>query len=97
MHRTQIYLHDSLHARLKIRAKTSGVSMSELIRRTLDSEISSDPTGEAVAFFERLKPLASFSEPQHVEANSAIQTPEAYVRELRARSRLLRMTQSASE
>ena len=97
MHRTQIYLQDSLHVRLKARAKTAGVSVSELIRRTLDKEINSDPPGEALAFFERLKPLTSFSEPAQGEANVATQSPEAYVSALRAKSRLFQENQNASD
>ena len=96
-YRTQIYLQDSLHVRLKALAKTAGVSVSELIRRTLNNEIKSDPSGEAVAFFERLRHLTSFSEPAQGEANVATQSPEAYVSALRAKSRLFQENQNASD
>ena len=39
MHRTQIYLQDELHDNLKARARSGGVSVSELIRRTLERDI----------------------------------------------------------
>ncbi len=87
MHRTQIYLQDSLHARLKLRAKGLGLSVSELIRRTLDNEVARDPVADAVAFFDRLTPLKGFS-------TDSSQTPEDYVRESREKSRLLRVNQA---
>lgn len=80
MHRTQIYLQDSLHDSLKTRARSVGVSMSELIRRTLEKDIHSDPVSDARAYFYRLKPLESF----------AGTTSAAYVRQIRSTSRLLR-------
>ena len=93
MHRTQIYLQDNLHARLKTRAKSIGVSISELIRRTLEQEIKTDPLADAAAFFARLQPLTGFTDP----ANAELQSPEAYVRGLRAKSRILRATQQAAD
>lgn len=80
MHRTQIYLQDELHDNLKARARSGGVSVSELIRRTLERDIQKDPVSDARAFFDRIAPLESF-------ANTDV---EAYVGELRNRSRLLR-------
>ena len=80
MHRTQIYLQDSLHDSLKTRARSVGVSMSELIRRTLEKDIQSDPVSDARAYFDRLKPLESFADT----------TSAAYVRQIRSTSRLLR-------
>ncbi len=82
MHRTQIYLHDDLHDGLKARARSDGISMSELIRRTLEKDIRKDPASDARAYFDRLKPLQSF----------AGATAAAYVRAIRGRSRLLRKT-----
>jgi hypothetical protein len=79
MHRTQIYLHDALYEGLKIRSRSIGVSISELIRRTLEKDLQKDPVGDARAYFERLKPLASFS---GVDS-------EAYVRGMRSKSRML--------
>ena len=79
MHRTQIYLHDALYEGLKIRSRSIGVSISELIRRTLEKDLQKDPVGDARAYFERLKPLDSFS---GVDS-------EAYVRGMRSKSRML--------
>ena len=84
MHRTQIYLQDELHDNLKARARSVGVSVSELIRRTLERDIQKDPASDARAFFDRIAPLESF-------ANTNV---EAYVDELRSRSRLLRSADS---
>ena len=80
MHRTQIYLQDELHDSLKARARSVGISISELIRRTLEKDIQKDPVADAQAYFERLKPLESF----------AGRTPEEFVRDIRSTSRLLR-------
>lgn len=85
MHRTQIYLQDELYESLKVRARTVGVSISELIRRTLEKDIQKDPVADARAFFDQLNPLDSFT---GVDS-------QAYVQALRNRSRLLR--QQASE
>jgi hypothetical protein len=80
MHRTQIYLDSELHGQLKRRARSSGVSMSELIRQTLEKGIEKDPAADARAFFEHLEPLQSFAQ---VDAKSHVET-------LRRRSRILR-------
>lgn len=80
MHRTQIYLQDTLHNSLKARARGVGITMSELIRRTLERDIQKDPVTDARAYFERLKPLESFSQT----------TSQAYVRDIRGTSRLLK-------
>ena len=61
MPRTQIYLSDALHERLKARAHDEGISMSELIRRTLLQELAKAPAADARAFFDRLRPLESFA------------------------------------
>ena len=53
MHRTQIYLQDDLHENIKARARSIGVSMSELIRRTLETSIEKNPVADARAFFDR--------------------------------------------
>lgn len=79
MHRTQIYLQNEMYERLKTQSRNVGVSISELIRRSLEKDIQQDPVADARAFFERLKPLESF-------ANT---DPEIYVRKLRNSSRLL--------
>ena len=79
MHRTQIYLPNDLYERLKTRSRNVGVSVSELIRRSLEKDIQQYPVADAKAFFERLKPLESFANTE----------PDAYVRKLRSASRLL--------
>lgn len=80
MHRTQIYLQDALYDSLKTRARSVGVSISELIRRTLEKDIQKNPAADARAYFERLKPLESF-----VNVDS-----DDYVRAIRSKSRILR-------
>lgn len=85
MHRTQIYLQEALHESLKTRARSVGVSISELIRRTLEKDIQKDPVADASAYFERLKPLESFADI----------TSAAYVRQIRSTSRLLRQKNEA--
>lgn len=80
MHRTQIYLQDALYDSLKVRSRSVGVSISELIRRTLEKDIQKDPVADARAFFERLKPLESFA---NVDSDD-------YVRAIRNKSRILR-------
>ena len=80
MHRTQIYLQDELHDSLKARARSVGVSISELIRRTLEKDIQKDPVADARAYFERLKPLESFAQ---IDS-------EDCVRAIRSKSRILR-------
>ena len=82
MLRTQIYLDDTLHQSLKARAHSDGVSMSELIRRTLEQGLAKDSVSDARAFFDRLRPLESF----------AGSTAAAYVHSIRSGSRLLRKT-----
>jgi negative regulator of replication initiation len=79
MHKTQIYLQDELYEKLKARSRHLGVSVSELIRRSVEKDIGKDPAADAKAFFERLAPLESFADIE----------PEAYVLELRSTSRLL--------
>lgn len=80
MHRTQIYLQDDLYENLKARSRSVGVSISELIRRSLEKDVQHDPVADARAFFDRLGPLQSFADVD----------PETYVRGLRDTSRLLR-------
>lgn len=80
MHRTQIYLPDALYETLKVRARSVGVSISELIRRALEKDIQKDPVADARAYFEQLKPLASFAD---VDSDD-------YVRAIRGKSRILR-------
>ncbi len=79
MHRTQIYLQDELYLSLKARARSVGVSVSELIRRSLEKDIQKDPESDARAFFDRLKPLDSFAQTD----------PSAYVAGIRGKSRIL--------
>lgn len=83
MHRTQIYLQDDLHARLKAQARVGGVSLSEIIRRTLEKDLLVTGADGARAFFAEHTPLASF---ESVDA-------ESYVRALRVKSRILNQAQ----
>jgi len=89
MHRTQIYLHGELHERLKLRARLAGISMSELIRQTLeqglDQNSSTTARARARAVFDSLAPLESFA---HTD-------PQDYVREIRQQSRILRPSQTS--
>ena len=80
MHRTQIYLQDDLYEQLRNRSKALGLSISELIRRAVEKDLSAEPAADAEAFFDRLKPLESFADVD----------PKSYVRRLRDKSRLLR-------
>jgi negative regulator of replication initiation len=79
MHRTQIYLPEALYETLKIRSRSVGVSISELIRRSLEKDVQQDPVADARAFFEQLTPLESFAE---VDS-------DAHVRAIRSKSRIL--------
>ncbi|MHB0990873.1 MAG: ribbon-helix-helix domain-containing protein [Burkholderiales bacterium] len=79
MHRTQIYLQNDMYEKLKTQSRNGGVSISELIRRSLEKDFQQDPVADARAFFKRLKPLESFAGTE----------PETYVRKLRNTSRLL--------
>lgn len=80
MHRTQIYLQDDLYNRLKCRSQARGISISELIRRAVEKDLTSDIASDAQAYFQRLRPLQSFTATE----------PAEYVRNLRSQSRLLR-------
>lgn len=79
MHRTQIYLHDALYESLKLRARSMHISLSELIRRTLEQDAQKDPVADARAYFARPQPLESF---QAVDS-------EEYVRELRGKNPMM--------
>ena len=85
MHRTQIYLQNDLYDVLKVRAASLRISISELIRRTLESDIQKDPVADAQAYFERLKPLESFAS---IDA-------QTYVRNIRSQSRILRQSDAS--
>jgi predicted CopG family antitoxin len=84
MHRTQIYLQDDLYENLKARSRGLGLSISELIRRTLEKDIQKDPVSDARAYFERLRPLESF----------ASVDSESYVRTIRSSSRIVKMDEA---
>ncbi|MCW2313841.1 ribbon-helix-helix domain-containing protein [Rhodoferax antarcticus] len=75
-----IYLQNDLYDNLKVHARTIGISISELIRRTLERDIQKDPTADATAFFERLKPLKSFN---NIDAQDHVQA-------IRSKSRVLK-------
>lgn len=79
MHRTQIYLQDTVYEQLKQKSKIIGVSISELIRRSVEKDLNKPSSNEARAFFDALSPLQSF----------AATEPEQYVDDIRSRSRIL--------
>ena len=81
MHRTQIYLQDTVYEQLKLKSKIIGVSISELIRRAVEKDLSKPNSREARAFFEALSPLQSY----------ATTEPEQYVADMRSRSRILNL------
>jgi hypothetical protein len=56
-----------------------GVSIAELIRRSLEKDIQEDPLADARAYFAQLKPLDSFA---GVDSDD-------YVRSIRGKSRIL--------
>jgi Arc/MetJ-type ribon-helix-helix transcriptional regulator len=81
MHRTQIYLPDELHDRLKARSRTNGTSVSELIRQAIEKDLQQRSVPSDVRqFFDQMTPLESFADIE----------PEEYVRSLRNTSRILR-------
>ena len=81
MHRTQIYLQDTVYEQLKHKSQTIGVSISELIRRAVEKDLNKTGGNEARAFFDVLTPLQSF----------ATTEPEQYVDDIRSRSRILQV------
>ena len=86
MHRTQIYLPEDIHKRLKMRSRTDGLSVSELIRRAVEKDLQQESSNSSARqFFETMKPLESFADCK----------PEQYVRALRNNSRILRDEQNS--
>jgi hypothetical protein len=81
MHRTQIYLQDTVYEQLKYKSKLIGVSISELIRRAVEKDLNKTGSHQAKAFFDELTPLQSFSTTE----------PEQYVDDIRNRSRILQI------
>lgn len=79
MHRTQIYLQDTVYEQLKHKSRLVGVSISELIRRAVEKDLNKPSGNEARAFFDALTPLQSFLTTE----------PEQYVDDIRSRSRIL--------
>jgi hypothetical protein len=79
MHRTQIYLQDTVYEQLKHKSKLIGISISELIRRAVEKDLNKPDSNDARAFFDALTPVKSF----------ATTEPEQYVDDIRSRSRIL--------
>ena len=79
MHRTQIYLQDTVYEQLKQKSKLIGDSISEFIRRPVEKDLNKPSSNEARAFFDALSPLQSF----------ATTEPEQYIDDIRSRSRIL--------
>jgi len=80
MHRTQVYLQDTVYEQLKHKSQMIGVSISELIRRAVEKDLNKTGNNEARAFFDALTPLQSFTTTE----------PEQYVDDIRSHSRILR-------
>lgn len=78
MHRTQIYLQETVYEQLKYKSQLIGVSISELIRRAVEKDLNKAGSHQAKAFFDALTPLQSFSTTE----------PEKYVDEIRSCSRI---------
>jgi len=81
MHRTQIYLQDTVYEQLKHKSRLVGISISELIRRAVEKDLNKPDHNEARAFFDALTPLKSFETTE----------PEQYVDDIRSGSRILRV------
>lgn len=81
MHRTQIYLQDTIYEQLKHKSRLIGVSISELIRRAVEKDLNKTDNHEAKNFFDALTPLQSFAKTE----------PEQYVDDIRSRSRILKI------
>lgn len=81
MHRTQIYLQDTVYEQLKQKSKLIGVSISELIRRAVEKDLNKPISNEARSFFDTLSPLQSY----------ATTEPEQYVDDIRSHSRILNL------
>jgi hypothetical protein len=79
MHRTQIYLHDTVYEQLTLKSQRIGVSISELIRRAIEKDLNKTTSNEARVFFNTLTPLQSFASTE----------PEEYVGNIRNSSRIL--------
>ena len=56
MHRTQIYLQDTVYEQLKHKSKIIGGSISELIRRAVEKDLNKPSNNEARAFLMRCHP-----------------------------------------
>ena len=80
MRRTQIYLQESLYRKLRAKAKAANLTISEVIRRSLESDLKRSPVDDVREYFAGFKPLESFAQVD----------PVAYARDLRASSRILR-------
>jgi len=79
MHRTQIYLQDTVYEQLKHKSKLIGVSISELIRTAVEKDLNKSSSNDAKTFFDSLKPLESFASTE----------AEKYVDDIRSHSRIL--------
>ncbi len=59
MHRTQIYLQDTVYEQLKHKSRLIGVSISELIRRTVEKDLNKPSSNEALAFLNTFAKLCN--------------------------------------
>ncbi|NOU23034.1 MAG: CopG family transcriptional regulator [Methyloglobulus sp.] len=80
MHRTQIYLQDTVYEQLKHKSQLIGVSISELIRRAVEQDLNKTSSNEARAFFDVLKPLESFATTEPVQSmlTTSVAVAESY-------------------
>ena len=79
MHRTQIYLQDTVYEQLKHKSQMIGVSISELIRWAVEKDLNKTGSNETRAFFDAFTPLQSF----------ATTESDQYVDDIRSHSRIL--------
>ncbi len=86
MHRTQLYLDRTIHARLKALAKRRGRTVSDLVREALALVYGSDQTGERLATLRGIAGLWRDRED--------LSDTDAYVRRLRRDTRRARRAES---
>jgi len=79
MQRTQIYFETSTLKELKEIAKQSNISVSEFIRRVMNTELKKQKKDNLNSFIDSMKPIESFKDVDAIE----------YVQSLRSKSRII--------
>ena len=79
MQRTQIYFETSTLKELKEIAKQSNISVSEFIRRVMNTELKKQKKDNLNSFLESMQPIESFKDVDATE----------YVQSLRSKSRII--------